>query len=35
LRAARISLTESEGRGPPVSRINYFADSRLAREVLI
>jgi hypothetical protein len=28
------SLTESEGRGPPVSRINYFADSRLAREVL-
>ena len=28
------SLTESEGRGAPVSRINYFADSRLAREVL-
>jgi hypothetical protein len=28
--AERTSLTESEGRGPPVSRINYFADSRLA-----
>jgi ParB-like chromosome segregation protein Spo0J len=31
---APVSLTESEGRGAPVSRINYFADSRLAREVL-
>jgi hypothetical protein len=30
----RPNLTESEGRGPPVSRINYFAGSRLAREVL-
>src|SRR5712664_1094437 len=27
-------LTESEGRGPLSLRINYFADSRLAREVL-
>src|ERR1700738_270832 len=25
--AEPASLTESEGRGPPVSRINYFADS--------
>ena len=28
------NFTDSEGRGPPTSRINYFADLRLARRVM-